>query len=225
VRGRYWGLIGGGVAALILLAAGAFVAWGPVGVGTGPLSVAFVASTGTVPQTAPTMILVPVQTSADTHAVIDAVGITGGNGSPPPKLLSVAGDMSQACSGIWYPLTRSGEFRRRCAPAGTVPVLGRVVPMRPASLLASDGASAAPGTRGIDLAIQVSAPGSSGCWGIGKVAVHYHVGGKRYTAVAQESVSGCNSAAQLAPDDGTSSPPPAAGSSSPAAASSPSAAP
>jgi hypothetical protein len=223
VRGRYWGLIGGGVAALILLAAGAFVAWGPVGVGTGPLSVAFVASTGTVPQTAPTMILVPVQTSADTHAVIDAVGITGGNGSPPPKLLSVAGDMSQACSGIWYPLTRSGEFRRRCAPAGTVPVLGRVVPMRPASLLASDGASAAPGTRGIDLAIQVSAPGSSGCWGIGKVAVHYHVGGKRYTAVAQESVSGCNSAAQLAPDDGTTSPPP--GSSSPAAASSPSAAP
>lgn len=223
MRGRYWGLIGGGVAALILLAAGAFVAWGPVGVGTGPLSVAFVASTGTVPQTAPTMILVPVQTSADTHAVIDAVGITGGNGSPPPKLLSVAGDMSQACSGIWYPLTRSGEFRRRCAPAGTVPVLGRVVPMRPASLLASDGASAAPGTRGIDLAIQVSAPGSSGCWGIGKVAVHYHVGGKRYTAVAQESVSGCNSAAQLAPDDGTTSPPP--GSSSPAAASSPSAAP
>jgi hypothetical protein len=224
VRGRYWGLIGG-VAALILLAAGAFVAWGPVGVGTGPLSVAFVASAGTVPQTAPTMILIPVQAGADTHAVIDAVGITGGDGSPPPKLLSVAGDMSQACSGIWYPLTRSGEFRRRCAPAGTVPVLGRVVPMRPASLLASDGASAAPGTRGIDLAIQVSAPGSSGCWGIGKVAVHYHVGGKRYTAVAQESVSGCNSAAQLAPDDGTSSPPPAAGSSSPAAASSPSAAP
>jgi hypothetical protein len=226
VRGRYWGLLGG-VAALILLAAGAFVAWGPVGFGDGPLSVAFVASGGTVPQTAPTMVLIPVQADAGTRAVIDAVGITGGNGSPPPELLQVTGDTSQACGGIWYPVTGSRGFRQHCAPHGTVPLLGHVVPRRPASLLAADGQGTAPGARGIDIAIQVSPPGSSGCWSIGKVAVHYHVGGRHYTAVARESLTGCNAAAQLAPDGADSSTPPAPGSSSssPAVSSSPPAAP
>lgn len=218
MRGRYWGLIGG-VAALILLAAGAFVAWGPVGVGDGPLSVAFVSSTGTVPQSAPTMVLIPVQTAAGTRAVIDAVGITGGNGSPPPELLEVVGDRSQACSGIWYPLTGSGGFRQRCAPDGTVPLLGHVVPVQTAALLTADSPGTAP-TRGINVGIEVSPPGSSGCWAIGKVAVHYHVGGRHYTAVAQESLTGCNAAALLAPDGSDSTGPTPPGSSSPAAASS-----
>jgi len=225
VRGRYWGLIGG-VAALILLAAGAFVAWGPVGFGDGPLSVAFVASGGTVPQSAATIVLIPVQTSDGTRAVIDAVGITGGNGSPPPDLLGVVGDTSRACSGIWYPLDGSRGFRQRCAPDGTVPLLGHVVPRLPASLLAADGQGAAAGARGIEVGIQVSPPGSSGCWSIGKVAVHYHVGGRHYTAVAREALTGCNAAAQLAPDGADSAAPPAPGSSSePAVSSSPSAAP
>jgi hypothetical protein len=225
VRGRYWGLIGG-VAALVLLAAGAFVAWGPVGVGDGPLSVAYVASSGTVPQSAPTIVLIPVQASAGTRAVIDAVGITGGNGSPPPELLQVVGDTSGTCSGIWYPLTGSRGFRQHCAPDGTVPLLGHVLPRRPASLLAADGPGAAPGGRGIDVGIEVGPPGSSGCWGIGKVAVHYHVGGRRYTAVTRESLTGCNAATQLAPDGADSSSPPAPGpSSEPAVSSSPPAAP
>jgi hypothetical protein len=212
VRRRYWGVIGG-LAALLLLAAGAFYAWGPVGFGTGPLSVAFVASAGTVPQSAPTMILVPVETGASTHAVIDAVGITGGGGSPPPVMLGVVGDLNQACSGIWFPLTGPGGFRQRCAPGGTVPLIGHVVPLHPAALLAAHGPGAAPGTRSIDIGIEVSPPGSKGCWGVGKVAVHYHIGGRHYTAVAQESLNGCTNA-QLAPDGSSSSSPPPAGTSS-----------
>jgi hypothetical protein len=192
----WWGVIGG--AAAVLIAIGAFFAWGPVGFGPGPLAVAFVASSGTVPQSKPSMILIPVETRLSTQAVIDGVGITGGGGHPPPQILGVVGDQDQVCSGIWWPLTGHNGFARRCAKGGTVPLVGHLVPMRQATLVSTQGVREA--VRTINIGIRVGAPGPSGCWGVGKVAVHYHVGSRHYTAVAVESLFGCTPLAQLAPD-------------------------
>jgi hypothetical protein len=172
-------VIGGAAAAAAVIAAGAgFLAFGPVGRGPGPLSVGFVSSSGIVPPDDSTMIIVPVGAAASTTAVIDAVGIRGGGGYHAPREIRVVGITGQACRGIW--LTGPGRFTARCAPGGTVPLLHRAVPR---SLAAA----------AIDIGIEVGPPGAAGCWGVGRVSVHYHVGHRHYVNASVESLSGCKS--------------------------------
>jgi len=171
--------IGGAALALAVIVAGVgFVAFGPIGMGPGPLSVGFVSSAGVVPPDDSTMIVIPVGAAASTTAVIDAVGIRGGGGYHAPREIRVVGITSQSCRGIWR--TGPGGFAARCAPDGTVPLLHRAVPRHPAAAT-------------IDIGIEVGPPGASGCWGVGRVSVHYHVGHRHYVNAAVESLSGCKS--------------------------------
>jgi hypothetical protein len=203
VRKWLWGAIG---AAIVLLAAGAaFLAWGPIGIGPGPLTVAFVASTGTVPQDHPAVIIVPIETAASAPAVVDRVGLKGGQGYPSPRLLRVLADPDQACSGIWWPVTGASSFTQRCARRGTFPLLGRVVPLARPALTAGGGAR--PAFRTVDVSIEVAAPGSAGCWDATAVVINYHVGSRHYTATAAESLSGCTPSADLASDGRATEPP------------------
>jgi hypothetical protein len=174
--------LGGAAAVVAVIVAGAgFLAFGPDGMGPGPLSVGYVASSGIVPPDDSTMIIVPVGAAASAGAVIDAVGIRGGGGYHAPAELRVVGVPGQACRGIWFPVTGAAGFAGQCAPGGTVPLLGRAVPR--------DRAAAT-----IDIGIEVGPPGAAGCWGIGRVSVHYHVGHRHYVNAAAESLSGCKSA-------------------------------
>ena len=165
----------------MIVAGAALLAFGPLGQGPGPLSVGFVASSGIVPPDDSTMIIIPVGAAAATTAVIDAVGIRGGGGYHAPAELRVVGIPGQACRGIWFPVTGRGRFAGQCAPGGTVPLLGRAVPRDPAAAT-------------IDIGIEVGPPGKAGCWGVGRVSVHYHVGHRHYVNAATESLSGCKSA-------------------------------
>jgi hypothetical protein len=176
-----WAAIGGAAAAAAVVIAGAAVlALGPAGFGPGPLSVGFVSSSGVVPPADSTMIVIPVGAAPSTVAVIDAVGIRGGGGYHAPREIRVVGITGQSCTGIWFPLTGPGGFAGRCAPGGTVPLLHRAVPRHPAAAT-------------IDIGIEVGPPGASGCWGVGRVSVHYHVGHRHYVNASPESLSGCTS--------------------------------
>jgi hypothetical protein len=181
--GRWqWAALGGAAAVVAVLAAGAaFLAFGPLGTGPGPLAVGYVASSGIVPPDDSTMIVIPVGAAASTTAVIDAVGIRGGVGYHAPAELRVVGITGQACRGIWFPVTGPGGFAGHCAPNGTVPLLHRAVPGHPAAAT-------------IEIGIEVGPPGKAGCWGVGRVSVHYHVGHRHYVNAASESLSGCKSA-------------------------------
>lgn len=179
-RWRRAAISGGALALAVFIAGAAFLALGPVGLGPGPLAVGFVSSSGVVPPDDSTMIVIPVGAAASTTAVIDAVGIRGGGGDHAPREIRVVGLTGRACLGIWFPVTGAGGFTARCAPGGTVPVLGRAVPRHPAAAT-------------IDIGIEVGPPGASGCWGIGRVSVHYHVGRRHYVNAAAESLSGCKS--------------------------------
>jgi hypothetical protein len=196
---RRWALLGGGLAAVLAGAVAAFLAWGPVGMGPGPLSVAYLSSSGTVPQVEPATVLVPIATPAGTHAVINSVGIVGGGGYGPPLLISVAGNTDEACTGIW--ISGRNSFLRRCEAHGSVPLEDRALPRLPAGLvstgLASTGTAAQAGN-GIDVVLTVGPPGLNSCWGITKVTVHYTVGGRHYTAAGTESLMGCASGVQPA---------------------------
>ena len=174
--------IGGGALALaVVIAAIAFLAFGPAGHGPGPLAVGFVSSSGVVPPDGSTVVIIPVGTAASTTAVIDAVGLVGGGGYHAPREIRVVGIPGQACTGIWLTVPGSRGFTRQCAPGGTVPLLHRAVPRHRAAAT-------------IDVGIEVGPPGKSGCWGIGRVSVRYRVGHRHYVNAATESVSGCKSA-------------------------------
>jgi hypothetical protein len=168
-------------ALLAVLVAGAVVlVVHRAGQGPGPLSVGYVSSAGLVSPGAPAMIVIPVGAAPSAGAVIDAVSIHGGGGYRAPAQLRVVGVPGRACAGIWHPVTGPGSFTARCAPGGTVALLGRPVPRSPAATA-------------IDIGIEVGPPGKAGCWGIGRVAVRYHVGDRSYTSAITESLSGCTS--------------------------------
>ena len=175
--------IGGAAAAAAVIVAGAgFLAFGPVGMGPGPLSVGFVSSSGIVPPDDSTMIVIPVGAAASATAVIDAVGIRGGGGYHAPREIRVVGVPGRSCRGIWFPVHDATQgFAAACAPGGTVPLLHRAVPRHPAAAT-------------IDIGIEVGPPGKAGCWGVSRVSVHYHVGHRHYVNAASESLSGCKSA-------------------------------
>jgi hypothetical protein len=177
-RTRAAAIGGAAVAVAVVVAGAAFLAFGPVGFGPGPLSVGYVSSSGIVPPEDSTMIVIPVGAAAATTAVIDAVGIRGGGGYHAPREIRVVGIAGQACRGIW--LTGPGGFAARCAPGGTVPLLHRAVPR---SLAAA----------AIDIGIEVGPPGAGRCWGVGRVSVHYHVGHRHYVNASVQSLSGCKS--------------------------------
>ena len=169
--------VSAGAALLAVLVAGAVaLIVHRAGQGPGPLSVGYVSSAGLVSPGAPAMIIIPVGAAPSAGAVIDAVSIHGGGGYRAPSQLRVVGVPGRACVGIWHPVTGPASFTARCAPGGTVALLGRPVPRSPAAT---------------DIGIEVGPPGKAGCWGIGRVTVRYHVGSRSYRTGITESLSGC----------------------------------
>jgi hypothetical protein len=171
-------IIGGSIIAALVIAGAVVVAVAQRGPGPGPLSVGYVSSAGIVPAAGRAVIVIPVGAPAATTAVIDKVSIHGGGGYRAPAQLSVVGVTGHACAGLWHPVTGPGSFTQRCAPGGTVPLIGQAVPRHPAAA-------------SIDIGIVVGPPGQAGCWGIGRVSVRYHVGRTHFAIVTTESLSGC----------------------------------
>jgi hypothetical protein len=172
--------VAAGIAVVVLAgAAGAFLAFGPVGIGAGPLVVGFVSAAGRVPGDGPAAIVIPAGSPRGVPAVIDAVSIKGSGKYGAPGVRRVAADASQSCVGIWWPAAGAGGFAGRCAPGGLLPLTGRLLPARPG------------GARSAGIVIEVGPPGRSGCWSVSRVIVSYRVGGRHYTQAAAESLSAC----------------------------------
>ena len=115
-------------AAVVLAAAGAFLAWGPVGLGSGPLRVAL-ADAGQDMSFAPRQnwglfIMLDPRRAA---AVIDQVTVRGGDGYPAPHVLGLWADRDETCAGTW-PWQGSQSLRRSCARGGLTRLTGRRFP-------------------------------------------------------------------------------------------------
>jgi hypothetical protein len=164
---------------VLAVAAGAFLAFGPVGLGPGPLVVASVSVNGHVPAAGPAMIVIPAGAAPGVPAVIDGVriGASGKYGAPGVK--RVAADTDPSCVGLWYPVAGPGGFLARCAPGGLSRLTGRLLPGR------------ADGARSAGLAVEVGPPGKSGCWAVSRLTIRYHVGHRHYTQTDPESLSVC----------------------------------
>jgi hypothetical protein len=171
------------LAVIASLAAAAFVAWGPIGLGSGPLAVSAPGGGQILGlRNQAWGIMVPIE-AGGSRAVIDRVTVAGGDGYGGPRVLSileVAGRPGQ-CGGT-FPWNGPESILNTCAIGG----LHRLIGLR----LPGDNP-------GVVMVIKVGPPVSgSSCWTLTAVAVHYHVGIRHYTVTSAADFAACKTAAQ-----------------------------
>lgn len=175
------------LAAAGLLAAGAFLLWGPVGLGNGPLSLGLNYGQGSVHAGSPVGLAIPILNSGDSSAVVDGMDLIGGTSYPGPHLLGLEVLTSDTCMGIWPARQTAGGFALAgCGSArGAGPLIGHAVgPTKPVS-------------RGFPAAAEITAPSPGTCWVMTEVVVHYHVGIRHYSATERSQIAVCADPAQL----------------------------
>jgi hypothetical protein len=158
------------LAAAGLLATGAFLLWGPIGLGNGPLSTGLGYGSGAVHPGGPAGFVIPIYNSGDSSAVVDGLEVL------------TAG----ACLGTW-PARQAvrGFVLVGCGGADAGSLIGHAVgPTHPVS-------------PGFPAAAEIAAPRPGTCWVMTKVVVHYHVGIRHYSATGPSGLAVCADSAQL----------------------------
>jgi hypothetical protein len=180
-RGRLGRWLAG--ALIASLAVAAFAAWGPIGLGSGPLTV-FAPGGGQIlgPQSRAWGMMVPVL-AGGSGAVIDRVTVAGGDGYRGPRVLAIleVADRPGQCGGT-FPWNGPESILSTCATGG----LHRLIGVR------------LPGNNpGVVMVIKIGPPvGGSSCWTETAVVVHYHVGIRHYTVTSAGDFAACTTAAQ-----------------------------
>jgi hypothetical protein len=171
-------------AAVLAAAVAGFLAWGPIGLGSGPLSAGGGGDYGIDPNLAPLAVLDPVS-AGHSGAVIDSVSLTGGD-YPAPHVTAIrAAPADIQCAGF-LPIHGGNEslFGAYCLHPGDLhALLGRPIP------------APVGGWPGVTMVLEVAPPPASGCWEITALVIHYHVGIRHYTRTAPKEVGVCRSPA------------------------------
>ena len=174
------------LAAAGLLATGAFLLWGPIGLGNGPLSTAVDYGLGAVHAGGPVGFVIPIYNSGDSAAVVDGLDLISGTSYPDPHVLGLEVLTSSTCIGTWPVRQAAGGFVLvGCGGTDTGPLVGHAVsPTHPVS-------------PGFPAAAELAAPRPGTCWVMTRVVVHYHVGIRHYSATEHASIAVCADSAQV----------------------------
>ena len=174
------------LAAAGLLAAGAFLLWGPIGLGNGPLSTGLGYGSGAVHAGSPVGWVIPIYNSGDSSAVVDGLDLISGTSYPGPHVLGVEALTTGACVGVWPVRQVAGGFVLvGCGGADAGPLVGHAVgPTHPVS-------------PGFPAVAELVAPRPGTCWVVTKVVVHYHVGIRHYSATDASDLAVCANSAQV----------------------------
>jgi hypothetical protein len=179
--GLWWRWIA--AVAIASLAAAAFLIWGPIGLGSGPLTVDAPSGGQMLGlQDQAWGMMVPVQ-AGNSGAVIDQVSVVGGAGYSGPHVLSIleVSDRPGQCGGT-FPWVGPESILSTCAVGGLHRLIGSPLP--------GDNP-------GVDMVIKVGPPaGASGCWTATAIAVHYHVGIRHYTVTSAANFAACKTATE-----------------------------
>lgn len=166
-------------AAMAFAMVGAFLAWGPIGLGNGPLWLP-TASSGTYSsgqqRPGPVAYVLPIGNHGHGALVIDSVGAVYRHGTTPILLKALVGHMTgYACtalgtvSGAQSAVAACVESDLRVAAgasirAGTYPTSGSIRKHQSA------------------LVLELTGPGPGQCWDLVSVVVRYHIGIRHYAA-------------------------------------------
>jgi hypothetical protein len=181
---RFW-LWAAAVAAVLALA-GAFLAWGPIGFGNGPLSLAMGAEEGNkVSGRALLAIFMPVHNTADGGATVDSVRLIGAAGYPVPQMITLRLTDRSLCGGSWPVRAARPQLQIAggCRARDLGPLLGHPIGHAVNHSLISAVAVVRP-------------PGPGRCWAMTAVEVHYHVGIRHWTATEPDEFAACASTSQ-----------------------------
>ena len=177
-----------GLAVLVvaLLGVGAFFARGPIGLGNGPLT--FTSDSGItigLTRQANTALVVPVRNQGKSAAVINGFTlIGGGNGYAAPKLVHSYAAHNHGCQG----LALASEVVEGCA-TGQMKLAGVTVP--PSQRKAGPGVPSPVPVPTLALVAVLAPPAAGTCWTLRRLAVHYRVGIRHFTATTPEQTAVC----------------------------------
>lgn len=167
------------VAVVALSAAGAFLAWGPIGLGNGPLWLP-ATEHGTYSWVEPHVesvgYVLSIGNTGPAKAIIDNVAVTGRSGLMRPVLRKVLiGHMTN------YSCTALGPFGGRGST-----LTGCVRPRLHSAIGAAIPAGASPALAGHRkgqpaLVLKLTGPPRRKCWDLTSIVIHYHVGIRHYT--------------------------------------------
>ena len=162
----------------------AFLLWGPIGLGNGPLSVGQASAESWNDRAdAPVALSLPIWYAGHDLAVIDGLDIVGVTGYPGPHVISLEVlAVNPICSGLW-PARRTGDGFVEAGCGGTVR----------GSLIGSSFASHYALSPGLTATAEFAAPRPGACWAVSKIAVHYHIGIRYFTATGSVAYAVCAS--------------------------------
>jgi hypothetical protein len=169
-------------AAAIILVVGAFLQWGPIGLGNGPLALDMGALQGsTDPDLGPVGFTIPLYNSSHSQAVIDELSLVGGTRYAWPRVLDLGVLTTSLCGGAW-PARPSGHgFRMGCGGPYDGSLIGRPIGFT----------FTRPTPAGFPAAAEVAGPPPGRCWVMTEVVIHYHVGIRHYTATDSYELTVC----------------------------------
>jgi hypothetical protein len=175
------------IAVVGVLAIGAFLLWGPIGLGNGPLTGAIYATVGGPDATGTPMgFIIPIRNSGQAPAVIDGIVLIGGTKYPAPHVLALSVLTSGTCGGPWPTRhTARGFVLAGCGGKDAGPLIGHAFGPTPANVF------------GFPAAAEVAAPPPGTCWVTTKIVVHYHVGIRHYSATGPFQFAVCTHEAEV----------------------------
>jgi hypothetical protein len=172
------------IAAVGLLATGAFLQWGPIGLGNGPLSTAVGYQEEAVHPGGPLGLVIPIHNSGGSAAVVDGLDLISGTSYPGPHVLGLE-VLTGVCIGTWPARQTVRGFVLAGCGTDAGPLIGHMVgPTHPVS-------------PGFPAAVEIAPPSPGTCWVMTKVVVHYHVGIRHYSATGPTGIAVCADSAQL----------------------------
>ena len=164
-----------------VLAVGAFLAWGPIGLGNGPLQMGEPGSGefGGISSRLPVAIVTPIGNSGGSPLVLDNVQLLGNGGSyPAPHVLAIEAMSTTDCGDLFPVRTTAAGFA--LADCGGRP-LGSLYG-RPVGNVNSTNVFAA---------FKIRPPRPGACWLMTRIVTHYHVGMRHYVASDPYTVAAC----------------------------------
>jgi hypothetical protein len=174
-----------------LLAVGAFLTRGPIGLGNGPLSFESFSGLGWHDlHQVPAGLVFPVINHGRAPAVINGITLVGGgSGYPAPRLITVYGAHNKGCSTIGPLTARGGTADAGPCSIGRLDLAGLVIPPSRKVLDSVSGNLVA--VPALGFVAEVTPPAPQGCWTVKAMAIHYRVGIRHYTATVPEAGAVC----------------------------------
>jgi hypothetical protein len=168
-------------AAVAVLAVGAFLLWGPVGLGAGPLFVGeFDIVGGGDAGSAAAGMLLAVHNSSHDPAVIDSIRLIGRTRYPGPHVIRREAWSVANCIGAWpVPASAHSFVAKDCHGKGLGPLIGHAFGFTK------------PVSPGYGAAFEISPPEVGSCWVLTDVVIHYHVRTQHYSTTDPADVAVC----------------------------------